>query len=775
MKQPLKRSVVEKATKQSLALIAATCLLTGCGDNDKDPGVAGGSVEDQEIIAEEIIPIEDKTISGVSQKGPFVNGSSVTVQELEGKTLAQTGRSYEGKIKNDRGEFSVNVVNLESQFALLKANGFYRNEVTGEQSKSQVTLYALTDLSDRDEVNVNLLTHLEYERSLNLATSEGMTVAKAKKQAEKEIFATFGIEGDFESSEDLNIFGSGDGSAALLAISTLMQGDLKEADFSKRLADYATDIETDGAWDNEKAKTAIADWAAKTSLKGGLAGIRKNIEGWELSDKVPAFEKYVNNFWWDNYKLGACSSKREGEIQKNGNPESELKDMQFICLDGAWMEATDFAKDTHSWKAGKEGESRYGDSVATNCYVFEEGSWRGANESDCSLELDGCTKAKEGTVGKGSDKAWHICKGNSWEEASTMEKDTYGWEDATDGDIKKGDVTDTVYVFEDKKWNVADEIEAVLGGCVKATADSVGKAGNTWYICREGEWAEAKQIEYDTYRWEAGKDGDAKQGDVNSSVCYVYDGDAWRQGDGLDCSLDLGGCTKARLDEKKQVENGEWYVCTDISGAVTYSWKIKYTPDGTCTPSKTSVYKGETVNWVFTPATLNSTSVAEILDDYRDFVNNSTCDWTLNGATPASSSGKCGDDGRTATATYTKVGNYSASLKIGEKTIVCGSVQVTPAPLTGCKCEASETTPDVGHGDVTVTWTVNGCHALADITSYEWTGVTSTTGSATMTFTEKGQTASPTVQVADSDNQLVTLECPAVKSMNSNAPEYVDP
>jgi plastocyanin/major membrane immunogen (membrane-anchored lipoprotein) len=774
MKQPLKRSVVERATKQSLAFIAATCLLAGCGDSDKDPGVAGGSVEDQEIIAEEIIPIENKTISGVSQKGPFVNGSSVTVQELEGKTLAQTGRSYEGKIKNDRGEFSVNVVNLESQFALLKANGFYRNEVTGEQSKSQVTLYALTDLSDRDKVNVNLLTHLEYERSLNLATSEGTTIAKAKKQTEKEIFATFGIDGDFESSEDLNIFGSGDGSAALLAISMLMQGDLKEADFSKRLADYATDIETDGKWDDEKAKTAIADWAAKTSLKGGLAGIRKNIESWELSDKVPAFEKFVDNFWWENYELGACSSKREGEIQKNGNPESELKDMKFICLDGAWMEATDFAKDTHSWDAGKEGEARYGDSVTTNCYVFEDGSWRDANSSDCNLELGGCTEARQDTVGMGCDKVWYICKDNSWEEASTMKKDTYGWKDATEGDIKKGNVTDTVYVFKAKKWSVADDIEAVLGGCVKATADSVGKADSTWYICKEGEWTKAKQIEYDTYRWEAGEDGDTRQGDVHSSVCYVYDGDAWREGNGWDCSLGLDGCTKARLGEKKLAENEEWYVCTDISGAGNYSWKIKYAPAGTCAPSKNSVYKGETVTWTFTITNPASASATELME-YTTLVKNSTCEWTTTGSDPASASGKCGSDGKTATATYTKIGSYTADLKIGEKTISCGSVQVVPAPLTGCKCEASETTPDVGDGDVTVTWNVSGCNALADITSYTWTGITGDGDTATMTFTEKGQTASPTVQVADSEKQVVNLACPAVRSVNSSAPDYVDP
>lgn len=311
----------------------------------------------------------------------------------------------------------------------------------------------------------------------------------------------------------------------------------------------------------------------------------------------------------------------------------------------------------------------------------------------------------------------------------------------------------------------------MLGGCVKATADSVGKVKNTWYICKDGEWTEAKQIEYDTYGWEAGEDGDAKQGDVYSSVCYVYDGDAWRQGDYNDCNLGMGGCTKARLREESEANNGEKYICTDISGAGTYSWKIKYTPAGTCAPNKTNIYKGESVNWVFTPVSPSGSSVTEMME-YQNFIKNSTCDWTLNGATPASSSGKCG---ASVTAGYSAVGTFSASVKLGEKTISCGSVQVTAAPLTGCSCIASETTPDVGNGDVAVTWTVSGCHALADISSYEWTGVTSTTSSATKTFTEKGQTASPTVKVTTAENTSVTLTCPAVSSVNSNAPEYVDP
>ncbi|MCQ2063268.1 MAG: hypothetical protein MJY99_08025, partial [Fibrobacter sp.] len=388
--------------------VAISCLLllAACGDDDK---TAGGTEEDAGVIA-----ISEKTVSGVSQKGPFVNGSSVTVQELDGETLTQTGLGFEGKIKSDLGEFSVKVAKLASQYALLKANGFYRNEVTGEKSKSQVTLYALTDLSDRDEVNVNLLTHLTYERSLYLA-SDGISVGKAKKQAESEVLASFGIDGEFANAEDLDIFGDGEQNAALLAVSVLMQGTLNEADFSERLANYAADIETDGKWDDVKTETQIADWASELSLGNGLAAIRNNIVGWNLSSGVPPFEKYVDIFWWQNYGLGSCVKKREGEVLQADNTLSMNHGVHFICRDGAWRVASDIEKDTYKWMdsdkktTSKDGDVKYGDVVKTNCYVFENEAWRTGNNSDCSLGLRGCTKLRADTVGLGSDKVWYTC------------------------------------------------------------------------------------------------------------------------------------------------------------------------------------------------------------------------------------------------------------------------------------------------------------------------------------------------------------------------------
>ena len=200
---------------------------------DPDGSSSSGDIDSTAYEEVPVVAVKNKTITGVSQKGPFVNGASVTVQELDGKTLAQTGKSFKEKISGDNGEFSVSSVTLVSQYALLEANGFYQNEVTGRNSNAAITLNALVDLSKRENVNINLLTHLEYERALYLTTT-GMNVPAAKKQAEREIFEAFRITGDFASSEELNILSTGAGDAALLAISVLMQSNLSEANLSER-------------------------------------------------------------------------------------------------------------------------------------------------------------------------------------------------------------------------------------------------------------------------------------------------------------------------------------------------------------------------------------------------------------------------------------------------------------------------------------------------------------------------------------------------------------
>lgn len=514
--------------KFSLRLSFVLSLLLGfvaCSDGDK---TAGGS-EDTNGVA-----IIDKTVSGVSQKGPFVKGSSVKLYELNGKSLRQTGKSFTGKITSDKGEFKIPSVNLASQYALFEATGYYRDEVSGQKSSGTITLNALTDLKDRKNVNVNLLTHLEYERVLKLV-EDGSSVFEAKEQAETEIFEAFGIEGDFEKSEDLSIFNDGEGDAALLAFSVLMLSNLSEAELTERLTNFALDVAEDGQWDDSTEIVKIADWARNQTLFEGLFYIRQNVLDWNMGE-VADFEKYVKRFWWNVYGLGICNKERNGEVLKNQNEMSAYADEYYICKAGEWLVATDIEKDTYGWEKGKDGDVKVGAVNANNCYVFEGTAWRTGEVTDCSLNLRGCTALRQGLVGQGGDQVWYTCDAMSWRKSTIIEVDTAQWGVGENGEVRAGQINKSIYY----------------------TYDALKKS-----------WRRSSNLEKDVYDyknnkpWAAGADGDSKAGSVNANNCYVFEGTAWRIGEATDCSLKLRGCTALRQDTVGQGSDKVWYTCDE--------------------------------------------------------------------------------------------------------------------------------------------------------------------------------------------------------------------
>ena len=270
----------------AMSLALASTFLTACSD---DKGVAGGSTEDAGIIA-------NLNVAGLTQKGPFVKGSEVTVQGIDCKTMKLTNEHFEGKVKSDKGDFAIDGVSLKSTCALFEVTGKYRNEFTGKESSEGLTLHALTDLKDRKNVNINVLTELEYERLMYLVTEKGKKFAEAKAQAEEEVLAAFDIKGDFGNSEDLTIYESGDGNAALLAVSVLMQAKTDDAGLATRIEKFADSFAETGKWNDDKTKATIEEWQVAATADGTLDSIRKNVESWGYADVVPAFEKYVEAF-----------------------------------------------------------------------------------------------------------------------------------------------------------------------------------------------------------------------------------------------------------------------------------------------------------------------------------------------------------------------------------------------------------------------------------------------------------------------------------------------
>jgi uncharacterized protein (TIGR02145 family) len=441
-----------------LSLTLASIVITACSEIHTKDNVAGGSSDDAGIVA-----ISDKMIAGVSQKGPFVSGSTVTVQELDGATLKQTGKSFKGTIKSDKGDFVINNVSLASQYAIVEVTGYYRREVGGglilsEKSSGMITLRALTDLSDRNTVNVNLLTHLEYNRVMYLVDS-GLSLHDAKNQAEAEIFKAFGIQGDFVNAEDLDIFREGEGNAALLAISIMMLRDLAEAEFTEFLAKFAEDIEFDGKWDNDTSKVEIAGWANREDRYGTISDIRENIEAWNLGP-VPDFEKYVRNFWYEIYGLGPCGAEEEGVVSAVKNKSVCDYDFgrvrsnehiainycntsgYYICRNGAWVEATDIEKDFYQsgknedaedgeiWKGLVTGRYYQYDEVLKEWndpyYIVETGVRMNTNDEVLVIMGRGCTTKREGEVDTGSDGMIYVCENLKWKIAPENGDVLYG-------------------------------------------------------------------------------------------------------------------------------------------------------------------------------------------------------------------------------------------------------------------------------------------------------------------------------------------------------------
>jgi len=278
---------LRKTTKKYLAVVSAmmgmSVLFAACSSNE-DNRVSGGVSEDAGFVAD---------VAGVAQKGPFVKGSAVTVRGVDCKTLEFTDQVFEGVVKSDKGDFALDGIALDSSCAVIEVTGKYLNEVTGKKTDGELTLRALTNLKNRENVNVNLLTNLAYERVMYLVKEKNKSLAKAKTQAESEVLAAFDIKDEINEFENLNIFGSGDGNAALLAVSVMMQGDADEAALAKRLDKFDDSFAESGKWEDPETKKAIAEWTAEASANGGLETIRKNVEGLDYADEVPAFEKYI--------------------------------------------------------------------------------------------------------------------------------------------------------------------------------------------------------------------------------------------------------------------------------------------------------------------------------------------------------------------------------------------------------------------------------------------------------------------------------------------------
>jgi hypothetical protein len=277
-------------------LIILIALFLGCKKVDNSTGTTP------------IPPIKKDKISGLVQKGPYINGTQIIMYVLDDK-LAQTGKVFNTQITDNKGSFQLTNVELSSKFVQLAANGYYFNEASNAITIAPLQLNALTDVTDASTINVNILTHLEKRRVEYLVKS-GKTFTEAKKTAQQEIQAIFGIQiAQSTVSEKLDIATAGDANAILLAISLIIQGELSVGDLSELLATISADLEEDGLMTNNSVMTKLRANAKLLHLDSIRQNLVKRYQDLGVTATIPDFEKYINLFLVQSAEKPSAESK----------------------------------------------------------------------------------------------------------------------------------------------------------------------------------------------------------------------------------------------------------------------------------------------------------------------------------------------------------------------------------------------------------------------------------------------------------------------------------
>lgn len=396
---------------------------TGCSIkkiNDTNARIVCGVDSLTFYIGEPSVAVTIDSLTGVAQKGPFLKGSSVYLYELaDGRTLKQTKGNFETSIKSDDGRFRFSDIDLVCQYAMLLAEGRYKNELTDAVTSSSIKLKSLIDVSKEKSANVNLLTHLEFERVHYLVSQKKLSVDSAKTIAPSEIFKQFHIDASkFDKSEKLDVTGKTDADAALLAVSVLLQGDRNESDLLVLLTEISDDIKEDGKWDDKKTLASIADWAQDIDEKDSATLMKSNAK----------FAKYIRQYWNFENGLGVCGGDgaSKGTVKNVLNRESKYyaakyadtskTKERFVCRDDSrWRLATDIEKDTVEWKPknGKDGTILTG-PISGRKYVFDKDTLRFASKDEIEGERGCVSYLKNESVLLANQYSYYKCTDDGW-------------------------------------------------------------------------------------------------------------------------------------------------------------------------------------------------------------------------------------------------------------------------------------------------------------------------------------------------------------------------
>lgn len=399
--------------------------LSSQGGNEQVP------VEPEENIADKPISSEEKVsdgsenvtsqafnIKGVAELGPFKTGAKVSVASADAKTMAETPGAASATVSSNLGAYTAQG-SLTSAIASITVSGSYL-DFTFDEAKTSSGLKLLTDLRERKTANVNVLTHLEYDRVKYLVSQEGLSFTAAKTRAEKEVRAALGFRSDSTMFEDISLYDRNNAGANLLAISTILLNEHSQAEVDAFLASISADIALDGKWDDEATRAALADMSYNMDIgypTSVLSYLNNNAD-------LEYYKGSVSRFWAAQYNLGSCSAANSGEMKLNGNSYSKNTGITFVCQDSTWEEATpaQVANIYATALFGACDDSKLGTMKESEgvTYLCKGTAWKVADADDMkSAEIaatnGACNAANIGKVAS-SGGSYYMCLSGTWQK-----------------------------------------------------------------------------------------------------------------------------------------------------------------------------------------------------------------------------------------------------------------------------------------------------------------------------------------------------------------------
>ena len=220
--------------KRHIYIVILLVMVFSC--SKEDSGDSNSPDSKQEYSAE---------IAGAIAKGAYKAGSDITFYELN-DNLSQTGKSFSTNTIDDYGTFSLSVESITENYARVEGNGYYWNEITNTVTEQKLRLNAICEVNE--EINLNILTHLEYDRVIELVQNQGKTFAEAKSQALYEILTSFGMEYNPTNgyAESYNFNKADDSSKILLFISVALLYNNSQSEISSLITQISNDLKDNG-------------------------------------------------------------------------------------------------------------------------------------------------------------------------------------------------------------------------------------------------------------------------------------------------------------------------------------------------------------------------------------------------------------------------------------------------------------------------------------------------------------------------------------------------